>query len=282
VHQVRAMKERIKDIARSRWALGARFVKALVIAIALLSLEAPSSSFAARPLATDDPSTVGKSNYMIESGAEASSRSEIVEGVRTRETETEASTTFTYGVLKNLDLVAGSNYEWEKSRTGGITTVEANGLTDASVQAKWRFYDRDGLSLGLKPGITVPTGNDRDGLGAGKMTYGMIFMASRTVAPFAIYANVGYYRNENNADQRRDIWQASLAGSVEPLKGLNLVSEIWIQSNSDSTVRTPPAYVLGGLCYSITDWASLDGAVKMGLNRQEVDRSYILGVTLNF
>jgi hypothetical protein len=100
--------------------------------------------------------------------------------------------------------------------------------------------------------------------------------------PFAVHTTVGYYRNENKSKQRRDVWQASLAASVEPAKRFTVVGEVRFQSNTDPTVRTAPAYLLGGFSYSVTDWITVDGAVKRGLNKQDTDRSYIAGVTLNF
>lgn len=48
--------------------------------------------------------------------------------------------------------------------------IHANekGLSDASFEVKWRFYESKGLSLGVKPGMSFPTGSERKGLGAGK------------------------------------------------------------------------------------------------------------------
>jgi hypothetical protein len=32
---------------------------------------------------------------------------------------------------------------------------------------KWRFYEKDGLSFAIKPGIILPTGEEDKGLGDG-------------------------------------------------------------------------------------------------------------------
>ncbi|MDI6762198.1 MAG: transporter [Thermodesulfobacteriota bacterium] len=42
------------------------------------------------------------------------------------------------------------------------------GLSDFSFGLKWRFYEIEGFSFALKPGITLPTGNEKKGLGTGR------------------------------------------------------------------------------------------------------------------
>ncbi|OPY67626.1 MAG: hypothetical protein A4E57_02218 [Syntrophorhabdaceae bacterium PtaU1.Bin034] len=259
------------------------YVKSKVtLFLAAAMLIAPSVSFAARPLVTDDTGTVGKGNTQIELGVEIFSWKDTVEDVRVKETGTEASGVFTYGVSETVDLVAGFPYVWSKAKEDGETVFSDNGLNDISLEAKWRFFEKNGFGMALKPGVTFPTGNEEKGFGTGRVTYGLTFIASKELEPFAFHFNAGYARNENKLDERKDLWSASLAASYEPIKGLNIVGDIGFERNADPTVQTAPAFALIGANYAVNDHVTFDAGIKFGLNKQEVDHAIIAGVTLNF
>jgi|GEM_PF-5264623 len=48
---------------------------------------------------------------------------------------------------------------------------ETDGISDISLELKYRFYEKGGLSFALKPRISFPTGDEDKGLGAGETTY---------------------------------------------------------------------------------------------------------------
>jgi hypothetical protein len=60
------------------------------------------------------------------------------------------------------------------------------------------------------------------------------------------------------------------------------VANIGLGTNPERQCDTPPAFLLGGLIYSVTGKISLDGGVKFGLNKPEVDYSILAGMTLAF
>ena len=64
-----------------------------------------------------------------------------------------------------------------------------------------RFYEHADLSLAIKPGLTLPTGDDEKGLGTGKATYRLFFIASQEMDPWAFHLNLGYIRNENTLEE---------------------------------------------------------------------------------
>ncbi len=245
-------------------------------------LMVPATSYAARPLVTDDAGTVGKGKTQVELGVEWFSWKDTVEDVRVKETGTEVSGVFTYGLSESVDLVAGLPYVWSKAEEDGETAFSDNGLNDISLEAKWRFFEKNGFGLALKPGITFPTGDHEKGFGTGRVTYGLTFIASKEMAPFSFHFNAGYSRNENKVDERKDLWSASLAATYEAVKNLNIVGDIGFERNADPTVRTAPAFALVGLNYAVNDYVMFDAGYKFGLNKQEVDHSIIAGVTLSF
>src|SRR4030065_658913 len=69
-------------------------------------------------------------------------------------------------------------------------------------------YVHDNSSLAIKPGLTLPIGDDDKGLGAGKATYSLFFIASQEMDPWAFHLNLGYIRNENTLDEEKDLWNA--------------------------------------------------------------------------
>lgn len=202
--------------------------------------------------------------------------------MKIEETGTEASGVFTYGILDNIDVVAGFPYFWGKVKENDATAFDANRLSDIALEAKWRFFEKDGFGLALKPGLTLPTGNYKKGFGTGRVTYGITFIVSKELEPFGFHLNAGYTRNENRVDERKNLYSASVAATYEVIKGLNVVGNVGSDRNPDPTVKTAPAFALVGLNYTINDHIMLDAGYKFGLNKQEVDYAITAGVTLNF
>ena len=237
----------------------------------------PAISFAYHPLITDDTGTQGKGKFQLEVNGEYGHEKE--DGVTTNTTQT--ATALTYGIIDNVDIALGIPYQQIRTKDSEGTTRH-DGLSDLSIDLKWRFHEKEGFSLALKPGITLPTGDHNRGLGSGRVTYGIFFIATQEIKPFAIHANLGYRRNENKIDERKDIWHASVAGELEVVKGLKAVANIGVERNPDKASNTHPAFVIGGLVYSVTDNFDIDIGIKGGLNKPETDITTMAGITLRF
>lgn len=236
-----------------------------------------SGAGAAIPLITDDTGTQGKGKFQVEVLGEYGHDRE--EGVKT-DTE-EVSAALTYGILDSVDVVLSVPYAFWEEKTGGVSEKE-DGFADLSLEAKWRFFEREGLSFALKPGLTLPTGDEDKGLGAGRTTGYLFLIASKDVSPWAFHLNLAYIRNENKNDERYDLWHASLAAGYELFKGLQLVGDIGIETNPDRSSSIDPAYILGGLIYSPWENFDIGLGVKGGLTETETDVSVRGGVTWRF
>jgi hypothetical protein len=199
----------------------------------------------------------------------------------TRTNVLQMASTLSYGLIDNLDLAFGAPYQHVSVRKGGSTTTD-KGIGDIVLEAKWRFYEHEGVSLALKPGVTLPIGDDARGLGTGKVTGHLFLIATKEVAPWALHVNLGYIRNENKSDEQKDIFHASVAATVEVLKGLKLVANTGIERNPDRPSTCHPAFILGGLIYSPTESVDIDLGVKGGLSKAEVDSALLAGVTFRF
>lgn len=107
-------------------------------------------------------------------------------------------------------------------------------------------------------------------------------IGSKELGPCAFHANLGYIRNENKVDERKDIWHASLAATWEVIKNLKLVANVGIERNPDDDANNDPAFLIGGVIYSINEKVDVDLGVKGGLSKSETDLSLLAGVTLRF
>lgn len=233
---------------------------------------------AAHPLITDDAGTTGTGKTLVELNGQYDRND--YEG--TKEKNYELAVALTYGLTETVDLVVAAPYTWANSWTDEEGKTSNDGIGDTSMEVKWRFYEQDGLSLAVKPGLSLPTGDDDKGLGAGKATYQMFFVGTQEVAPWAFHLNLGYIRNNNTADERENIWHASLAGDLELTEDLHLVANIGTERNPAKGEDTYPAFILGGLVYSLTEYCDVDFGVKAGLNHAEPDYSLLAGVAFTF
>jgi hypothetical protein len=246
-----------------------------------------TSSYAAHPLITDDTGTQGKGKFLFELNGQASyDRRDSVDDpgakreVKSRETELKAN--FTYGVMENVDVILGLPYQWKKMEINDVTISDVNGVADISFEVKWRIYEKDGLSVALKPGLTLPTGDKDKDLGTGRATGSLFFIATKELNPLTFHCNLGYKRNENQLEQREDIWHASLAGEYKVIQNLRLVANIGAERNTDPSSNTHPAFLLGGVIYSIRENLDFDFGIKIGLNETEKDFAFLGGIALRF
>lgn len=255
-----------------------------------LVLVTTGASFAAHPLITDDTGTQGKGNVQMEFIGEYGYDKE--DGVTTRTVEFPTVPVLSYGMTDTVDLVLGLPYQYVRTKIDATDTdpgsrTSVKGIGDAVLEVKWRFYDRDGLSLALKPGITLPAGDEDRGLGAGRMSAGAVLITTKAAGDWKFHLNLSYSysdyaRQEDRDANRRGIWHASAATEYELIKGLRAVGNIGVERNPDKTSNTHPAFVLGGFIWSVTERLDVDAGIKGGLNKPETDRSLLAGVTVRF
>ncbi len=234
-------------------------------------------AYAAIPLITDDTGTQGKGKFQLELFGEYGHDKE--ESVTNKNGD--LSATLTYGISDPVDIILTIPYSSWRS-DDSVSVSREHGLSDLAIESKWRFYEKEGLSFALKPGFTIPTGNDEKDLGNGKMTYYLFLIASKEVNPWAFHFNLAYIRNNNTGEDRKNIWHASLASTVEVLKNLKLVGDIGVETNPEKSSDTPPAYILGGLIYSVSENFDIGLGLKGGLTKPETDIAVRGGITWRF
>lgn len=254
-------------------------IRGVVLSVFLLM---HTVAWGAHPLITDDTGTQGKGKFQIEINGQYDYDKDTVNGVSTESSGSKLATILSYGFIENVDLVLSLPYQWSKIKEDGATVYDEHGISDMTIEVKWRFFEKNGFSLALKPGLRIPTGNQEKGLGAGLTGYQAFLIGSKEVAPWAFHMNIGYIGNENKADEEKNIWHASLAVTYDIIKNLKIVGNIGIERNADKTEASDPAFLIGGVIYSVSERFDIDLGVKYGLTAPETDWSLMAGMTFRF
>lgn len=244
--------------------------------LATFLLAAPLAH-AAHPLVTEDTGTQGGGRFQLEINAE--STRDRAGGVLVRGFQPAAA--ITYGLLDNLDVQLGRPYLRQVTDPGGANGVVKGGL-DTSLDFKWRFFEKDALSLGLKPGITFATGDEQRGLGNGRSTAGALLIASLEQARFALHAHAGWRRNSNNVGQREQIVQLAAAAVFKATGDLRLILDLSRTTNPDPAVGTSIRYATLGLIHSPLENLDLDLGWRRAVGQPAIDRSLMFGATVRW
>jgi hypothetical protein len=248
-----------------------------------------STAFAAHPLITDDTGTQGKAKIQIELNSEISWNNYREAGIGSSETGGETSMAVSYGLTDNIDLVAGMPFQWYSVEENGFSAGEDSGMGDMSLELKWRFFENEdrGFSLALKPGLSIPTGNDEKGFGSGAVSPSIMLIATKEGDFGALHANTGWGRNNYHheavdAETRNDIWHASLAAEINTANRLRTVGNIGIETSEERSSSTHPVFLIGGFIYSVSENLDLDIGMKGGLNDAETDTTLLAGLAARF
>jgi hypothetical protein len=261
-------------------------VRQMVLALGIMLCS--STAYAAHPLITDDMGTLGKGNFQVELNSEyASDRETPTSGVETVERSVEAQATLLYGVTDAIDAVIGVPYVWVETNESDLTVpgffhANEKGASDVSIEMKWRFWEGEGRGLAVKPGISVPTGDDQRGLGTGKYGYSLFLIGTQEAGAWVFHANLGYIHHANRADERESLCHLSLASEYSVNEKLRIVGSLGQERNPDKNDSTRPAFVLAGLIYGIAESIDIDVGFKTGLTDPETDHAVLAGLAIKF
>ncbi|MCX7793960.1 MAG: transporter [Thermodesulfovibrionales bacterium] len=228
------------------------------------------------PLITDDTGTQGSGRFQYEFQVEYGSDKE--DGIKTEEFT--LNNTLTYGLTDNIDISIAVPYIYWKEENG--QTIDEEGFSDLELGIKYRFYEREGLKIAIKTSITIPSGDEERGLGTGRFTGKAFLIIDREFKDLTLFFNAGYIRNENRIGERENLWHLSVAGEYRLREDFKIAANAGVEENPDSTSDEKPAFLLGGIVYSVTDTFDLSGGIKAGLTEPETDLSLLAGITLRF
>lgn len=241
------------------------------------------SVFAGHPLVTDDTGTQGRGKAQVEVGVSFFNDKDKADEFTTFKTQGgEAAVGVSVGLLDSLDIVLSAPYAWYNLDENDVRLNRADGILDIGFDVKWRFFEKNGWSLALKPGIILPTGHEDESLGAGRTAYRIFLIGTKEFEPVSIHANVGYFRNENNIGEHKDIWLASVAAEMEIIQNLKLLANIGVEKSPLPDLDNHPAFALGGITYNISEKIIIDAGIKYGVTSTETDWTYLAGLTIKF
>jgi len=256
-------------------------IKKSVLAALLLILMS-ETLWAKDILITNDAGTQGKGNLLVEVNYEYGSDKADIAGQSTMRKETALGAIFSYGLTKSVDFIFTLPYASNKMEEGGVVTENVNGISDMAAEIKWRFFEADALSFAVKPGISLPAGDEKKGLGTGKAGYNVFFIASKEMQPLMVNLNLAYVRNENDARERKDLWYASLSAEYAMRENSTLVANVGIERNAEKGEDSHPAFFLAGINHSLTENFDINIGIKTGLNDVETDRTFLAGMAVAF
>lgn len=245
--------------------------QALCVALAFCL---PGSMHAAHPLISEDAATQGRGAFELEVG-NSWSRDD-------QSRSYELGPQLSYGVTKELDAIVRPS--WLDVRfLDSDAQARARGAGDTAVDAKWRFWEGQAISLAVRAGVNAPTGNADRGLGAGKATYHALLVGSFTMEPLMVHANLGYTRNRTAPDERRDLYHASTA-LVWAASGSwrVLLADIALDSNVEHSASTWPAVWRAGVIYTVRKGFDLDIGSQLRLNGAAPAHVVLVGATVRW
>ncbi|CAM8634167.1 MetA-pathway of phenol degradation, putative [Burkholderiales bacterium] len=246
-----------------------------IAAAALTLLAAPA--WAAHPLITDDTGTQGAGGNQAEFTFD---RAESGKG-SSKSHENAFAFTYTRGLTDTLDFfVGGTRLDLRDPSANDGARVKGEG--DSALGLKWRYAEKDGLSLGLKLTASLGTGDDARGLGAGRSTQSLLHVTQLETKAGDLLINVGLTNNGKTADERRTLWNASAAWLVPVREDLTFALDLGVAQQASKDSSKHPAYALIGLIWSLTEKIDLDIGYKHGLNDQEPDSQLGVGLTVRW
>lgn len=241
----------------------------------------------AQAFTTDDTDTLGKGKIGIAINSQVSFDNKIQPDAggnpdHAKQREVELNASISYGISNPVDLTLAFPYKWNESQTDKQTLSNENGFSDITLDLKWCFFKREGLSFALNPDIIFPTGDKNNDFGGGRVSGSLFFIMTKEIDPWEFNFNLGYTRNENKLDQREDIWHVLVAAESKVMKNLRLVANAGIERNDDRTSEIDPAFILGGIIYSVTENINIELGVKAALTSTEPDYAFMGGINFSF
>ena len=274
----------------------ARWVRLAIYLLPSSLIPHPSSLvWAAHPFITDDTGTQGKGNWQLELqydyGRNDATADTSAGSVRQKSRGSTFTTVLTYGLLESVDIALGAGYVSAHVTENGVVTDNASGMGDSTLELKWRFFESDGLSFALKPGVLFPTSDENKGLGTGKTSWGVNFITTYETKPWSIsgniaYSHVNYQLSQDEANNRSDLWRVSGGAVYSAREDLRVVGELGVRTNPARNDPFLPGstgrFAMAGLIYSPTDKIDLDIGYRRGLNDAETRWTVLAGATFRW
>ncbi len=239
----------------------------------VITLICSSSVFAAHPLVSEDTGTQGAGGNQIELNSDWAKGA----GERTNT----AALTYTRGVTETIDVFFNIPSTWR------APVGQSTGLNDVILGVKWRLFEKEGFSLGVKPEWISATADENKGLGNGKDRYALTLMAQFEAGDFTWLLNYGTSRNRFKlpADavvNRKTVDRVSAAMLYGLTEELTILVDVGQSDPEAKAGIAKPKFMVFGAIYALNEDLDFDIGYKKGLNSAENNKQWGLGVTWRF
>lgn len=180
-----------------------------------------------------------------------------------------------YGLFEKVDVLLSAT--WHGWTSHGLSE---SGLGDVALETKFPVSEQAGWTLALKPGFSLPAGDESKSLGAGEGGVWCYGIAGRQAGPWQFYLNAGYLLNRNSLDEEENIFKGSAAAVLEVLPKVMLSADLAAETNTDKNSVSHPVSSVFGLIWTPYPTLDLDAGVKLGLTDTADDFGLLLGLTL--
>lgn len=226
----------------------------LIIATVLLALGCGRAA-AFHPLISEDTGFLGKDVRQIEATlAHTVSR----EGADVYATD--AAAELSYGLFEKVDVLV--TVPWHGWGSHGISE---SGLGDVLVETKFPVRGFAGWDLALKPGFSLPAGDEAKSLGAGEGGVWLYGIAGRTEGDWQYYLNAGYLYNRNSLEERTNILKGSAAAAYSFLPKWMVSADLAMETNAEKDSVSHPVSAVFGLVWSPYPTLDLDIGASFAL-----------------
>jgi hypothetical protein len=155
------------------------------------------------------------------------------------------------------------------------------GVGDAFAALKWRFWEKEPWSLGVRAGVTFPTGDEQRDLGNGRNTWAALLIGQYQGERWIFLSHVGYKDNRNSLGNRESIGEISAAVLYKATASLKLLVDTSRTTNTDPASRTALHHTVFGVIVSASKDIDLDAGFRRG-NDAGIDSALMLGITLRW
>ena len=244
-------------------------IPSLVAALAL-AVAAPAS-FAAHPLQTEDTATQGVGRLEIENGLQRTRFDSIA--------QTTYQPQLSLGLAPTLDAIVQPAYVWQHAGQ-----QRESGLGDTNVDAKWRFWGDDRLSLAVRGGVMLATNEHGFGLTHGKTSEHALLALTWDRSPTLVHVNVGSVIVPRAAASRaRRVMTGVSAAVMQRIDEHLILTADMRFAQSPNPHRTGwPGTVLAGAIWTLRPGLDLDVGWQRTIDDTPTARTWLAGLTYRF
>lgn len=156
------------------------------------------------------------------------------------------------------------------------------GFGDFGLAGKYRFIHQEtaGVDVAMAPSVTVPTGDEKKGLGNGQAQYFLPIWLQKDFDKWSVFGGGGYFINPG--PEHRNFWFTGIAVTREITEGLYLGTELFHRAAATVDGKDSTGFNVGG-GITLVDKLELLFSVGSGLQNNPTNRvSYYVGLHYTF